>query len=855
MVRGPFLQGEVADRVLTHVRDGTSVNLMGMRCSGRSAVLEHVAGQLESEGVRPVRVTGVGALQDRPLAALAISGVPVAAAPLGPAVLAGAVRALEDAVTARPSVLVIDDADDLDAATTGAVLAVRGRVPVPVVAVSRFPGGHRAVRRPLAEELHPAARVVIPPLDYGSVLRLVHGLLPGPVERSTVARLATASGGLPGLVTDLVDVGRIGGHLVREADGWTWRGDLWDPALVQAVDPLLAHLDRTALNALTTVALSGMMELRRAAQLVSWDDLAVLEGAGLVQVAVIDREPVVAVFPPLLARFLAQERSVVRSLQVQQRTLSLHARLQTAPARSRGDAVWPPGDLALPLLDRRFVEHWQAELADRRPAWAAEPVPSTAVPLIAALQAVGAPAGEIDLVVRGTCSRPDEARATALMRVAHALDVGLRRRDPRRAVAYLDSHELPVGFSGLDRAVRAHLTLVTQRVPDVAELQPSPPDGPVAREALRVVRISSAVAGGRLGAAVGEMDGFVPSVELLRLGLELSGALTDLVGGDVRAGTQRALTQLDAAQERLDAGAVRAHAYVTALGLLVSGRLRDAAALLSQVLALSSSDGLAVHYQDGDLVLAAVVASFQGDTHRASALAAQAHALTAPRGPLPWMWPDAAPVLVGPRNPAAAARLWELSEERAEAGLAVAAVVAGVEAMERHPHPERGHRLLRRCAGHESPVLRVLSEYVGALGARDADALAAAAASLRAGGLGLYATRASVARAVALHAQGELDACADEAQQAWAEAESRGGPARGLFTPVADAVGLTPRERDVAHRIGQGLPSSAVAAALGLSVRTVDNHIQNGLRKVGVTSRRALVAASSTWAAPAGADR
>ena len=56
-------------------------------------------------------------------------------------------------------------------------------------------------------------------------------------------------------------------------------------------------------------------------------------------------------------------------------------------------------------------------------------------------------------------------------------------------------------------------------------------------------------------------------------------------------------------------------------------------------------------------------------------------------------------------------------------------------------------------------------------------------------------------------------------------------------------VMLTNRERDIALRVGRGDSSKEVAAALFLSVRTVDNHLQRIYSKLGVSSRKELRAA------------
>jgi non-specific serine/threonine protein kinase len=54
---------------------------------------------------------------------------------------------------------------------------------------------------------------------------------------------------------------------------------------------------------------------------------------------------------------------------------------------------------------------------------------------------------------------------------------------------------------------------------------------------------------------------------------------------------------------------------------------------------------------------------------------------------------------------------------------------------------------------------------------------------------------------------------------------------------------LTPRERQVADLIGQGLTSRQIAAKLVVSQRTAESHTENILRKLGMTSRTQI----ATW--------
>jgi len=59
-----------------------------------------------------------------------------------------------------------------------------------------------------------------------------------------------------------------------------------------------------------------------------------------------------------------------------------------------------------------------------------------------------------------------------------------------------------------------------------------------------------------------------------------------------------------------------------------------------------------------------------------------------------------------------------------------------------------------------------------------------------------------------------------------------------LATP--DAAALTPREREIALLAAAGSSSREIADRLVVSVRTVDNHLQNAYLKLGVTRRQDL---------------
>ena len=56
----------------------------------------------------------------------------------------------------------------------------------------------------------------------------------------------------------------------------------------------------------------------------------------------------------------------------------------------------------------------------------------------------------------------------------------------------------------------------------------------------------------------------------------------------------------------------------------------------------------------------------------------------------------------------------------------------------------------------------------------------------------------------------------------------------GNFLPLGE---LTPRERAVLERIAEGLDNTEIATSLGLSEKTVRNHITRVFDKIGVEHR------------------
>ena len=201
------------------------------------------------------------------------------------------------------------------------------------------------------------------------------------------------------------------------------------------------------------------------------------------------------------------------------------------------------------------------------------------------------------------------------------------------------------------------------------------------------------------------------------------------------------------------------------------------------------------------------------------------------------------------RLDAAGGRLWSAVDERLAKGYVAAAIAVAVTAVDFLPDAGRAAGVVEQARQVQSPFLRALGVYVAATTAGDPDALADCAADMWRRGARLHSVKALVARSLALRLRGDIGASVQQAESAWQRASELGQTKpRGLFFRLGLALGLGAREREIALMVADGMSVQKIAAALGLSVRTVENYLFGAYRKFGCEGREDLVRAVSTWA-------
>ncbi|MGW8697773.1 helix-turn-helix domain-containing protein [Streptomyces eurythermus] len=143
------------------------------------------------------------------------------------------------------------------------------------------------------------------------------------------------------------------------------------------------------------------------------------------------------------------------------------------------------------------------------------------------------------------------------------------------------------------------------------------------------------------------------------------------------------------------------------------------------------------------------------------------------------------------------------------------------------PHAVR-HRLAALTDLVPGPVVPVMAGAAAALARSDPAGLDVATARFNELGMDLLAAETATAAAALRRTATPSSTIA---------CPTATTPLLQLTTPL---VGLTSRERDVALLAAHGFTSPAIGHRLGLSARTVDNHLGRAYQKLGVTSRRDL---------------
>lgn len=580
----PTLVGR--DRPLTLARDllfsaGADVDIIGPRRSGRSSMVDAISVFAADAQRAAVRVNGVRSLRTTPLAALHAAGL---AASTGPdrrtSALQQAIDALTAAVARNDALILVDDADLLDDASTGAVDAVRRATGVPLL---------RTRARP-AESTESGYTVDLEPLSYGELTSAVAVRLGGPVDVATMSRLYAMAGGNVGVAISTVQLAVVEGALTRRAGVWTAENDFWSPSLRGLALDHLADLAPDERSALEAIAMASDRDASSRAGRGGTAAVEALVAANLVKTVDHGGTRRMVLDPPLL---------------------TVHFRRAGATAHAH-DA----------LFIRLVHEEADTSRAEAAAEWDRSPTEHTSLALARALMAPtglgpGA-ASELDTVLSaasGLSGDPLALLGLAELRARRELGDG---HDLESASARLHAAVASLGhpYSRAADATTALLAVEVGTAP-ARPVDPSDDDtGLPSAVRARLLLAAQAVAlqRGRFADALHLHESIrsLPGAEASPLADGLHG-LALLGSGRTTEATAWAARGAEAARERLDVEALRLHSLVAGLCHLISGRADDAASAIGTATALGAPHVPGSAVEIGLRGLAAIIAARRGD--------------------------------------------------------------------------------------------------------------------------------------------------------------------------------------------------------------------------------------------------
>jgi len=686
------------------------------------------------------------------------------------------------------------------------------------------------------------------------------------LEQASLDRLFTTSGGVPLVLRELLVDAAASDGLTEHRELLRWRGVGGTPRLSSLIESDLARLDDSGRSFVDVLTVGEPIPVDVARTLTSLDTLVALERAGVITVDEIDDRQVRFAHP----LFGEVRRTQLGPLQVTATEGALAEAFEQAGHRDADDVLrivcWRlaggervPGDRLLDAA-RHARTRGDVALAEQL-VRAADPTAATDLLLAELLEADGR-AEEAASLLDGLASRleGDDQRARALTAQIRVLALVLGRHDAAAsAAAEADVVGDPV-WQGFVRAQWATTLVMLGRVDEAAALGRelfTQPDERVRLRALPAVNLP-AYAAGRLEAGLAAARSMIGPALTRRdevpvgISIVFSALALDLL----------ALGRLDEVEQLLELATDRvamlpsSRAYLLGIEGTIAlrrGQIARARRLFSEAVELFTGTD-PQGFQAATTALLAEACAQGDDGLAAAAAAADAEAAMAARPPRlvdldsrrACSW---APAADG--DPATARRrLLAVADDARAAGHPLFEMSALHDAVRLGAGRVAQRRLRSVAATIDGERAAAIGSYAAALLADDAGALTAAGASFAELGEELVAAEVLGEAARRHAAAGRQDATRRSSAHARALLARCDGAALPAGLPAPGPT-LTPRELQVARLAAAGRSSRDIAAALDVSVRTVDNQLSRAYAKLGVTGRAEL---ATTLAVIVGGD-
>lgn len=824
------------------IEAGSSIGIVGERGSGRTTFVRRLVDNLAARGWKVLEVKGVASFSEFPLLALSLAGVD-SAREARVSAMPSVVDDLAHLLPQPTSLLVIDDWDDLDEVSWGAISYLQSVAPIPLV-ITRLadrvardtPTG---LKSSTLDRLFEIRLLAMRYDELENVLQHTLGRVPDP---ATLSRLYTKSGGISGIAISLAEAARREGKLELKDGMWTAHGDLWSPSLNAQMESLLSVLGADQRELLEALALGAINDLESVTEAVAALELEQLEQLGLIELYPSGDRVLIGVRPPILAEYFRHTPSAARN-----RRLLEHYGALLDPQDAFG-YDGPGGDANLtPQFVRLINEQLRARTADARTAWEQSGTLAAFVTYVGRLMTSTAEATEIDDAFAAAEDLVGDEEVEVQRHVLYAEHLAYTRGEPQAAVEHLENAAPAYRAFGLILVARAaEIAADLLIVPDPLGLpDPSTPGlRPSVQSALHRARAHLHLVRGDVAQSFWHVHAFeYRSDPLSDVRAATIAGMCLIMKGDTAAVHVLAAKGLDEARRELDPIAMRAYGALSAFASMLDGRYDHVQQVLESVLPLGEPFQWPPSAQLSVMIMASIAASRQGRRKVALLRLADAESLPMPDGTIPGSargWARTQAAAAESRLDDAVAISLETGDALWERGGRLAAATAYLAALELDPDAQLLERLRPRLEPVEAPLLRLELQYLEALIGDDAATLQDVAEQFEESGrFGLALNAYERAASAADRGGSKADAHAIRARRTRL---LNALPAEGY-----DAVrwgpryvDLTAREEEIALLASDGLTNQQIANELVLSVRTVESHLLRAMKKIGVDRRTML---------------
>ena len=757
----------------------------------------------------------------------------------------------------RPPIVAVDDAHLLDDASitflhhlvvprhAALLLAVRAGEPCPDPITALWKDG-------LIE------RIELEPLDRRGVAAVLDAALGGQVDPITSRRIWRLTGGAPLFVREVLRAARVDGGLVRRHDVWRWDRALKPTGrLMELMEARLLATDRRCRPVVEQIACGEPVPAWLAERLLDGPGLELALSARLVETIDAGDEPCLRLAHPLYGELL---RATVPPARRRRYLTCLADALLRHGLRGPDDilraAVWTldagvlprDAEVSFPAAARQALRRDDPQLAERLARAAVDGRTPDAIAILAdALEKQGRHAEVLELLAR--VSEPRDSPALAIARASNSYWGGAGGPAARTLLsASPDDRPVEGGDvlateawlllfdSRLVASIDAARAVMARGVDDVALVWAATAAGTaLGLRGLSDEALAVADKGRKTAAALAAVHRWgVPQVLWARvLALVCAGRLAEarsLVDGDdghAADGSPQLVGMWSGFR-----GLVAKLQGDTATALV---NLRTAVRLLE--------DGDMYGFTQLWLAELAAAEALAGDAAGARRNLDDAIARNSDANRIfePWIALDHAWVLVAEGRIGMAVDQAVTAASRARDAEQRAFEVIAAFDVARLGRPELvNERLSDLAAVVEGPLAAQCARASRALDGHDVGQLVAAARDTER--IGQHLLAAELAIAAAAHGSAALGpgAAVDVAERARRLRERCADASTPLLATVAAHFTLTRREREIAALAAAGRTSPEIGRALGISARTVDNHLGRVYSKLGVHGRASL---------------